>query len=65
MKVTKYLAIALAVVVILAWKTWLLRNSIIERLSGPTLAKYDVAVTGMSLMEARCCINYLRFACSI
>ena len=49
MKATKYLAIALAVVVILASISWVLRNSIIERLSGPALAKYGVAVTDVSL----------------
>ena len=49
MKAVKYLLISLAVVAALATISWFLRNSIIERISGPILAKYGVAVTDVSL----------------
>jgi len=49
MKITRYLAIALGVVVILATIAWVLRNSIIERLSGPFLSEYGIEVTDVSL----------------
>jgi hypothetical protein len=49
MKTTRYLAIALVIVVILAAIGWVLRNSIIERLSGPMLAEYGLSISDVSL----------------
>ena len=49
MKAMKYLSIALMLVAVLATISWVLRNSIIERISGPALEKYGVAVTDVSL----------------
>ncbi len=49
MKVAKYLTIALVVVAILASIGWVLRNSIIQRISGPILSEYGIAVTDVSL----------------
>ena len=49
MKVTKYLAITLFIVAILATAGWFLRNSIIQRISSPILAEYDVELVDVSL----------------
>ncbi len=49
MKVTKYLVIALVIVAILASIAWVLRDTIIQRISGPILQQYGVAVTDVSL----------------
>ena len=49
MKIAKYLAIALLIVATLASIGWVLRNSIIQRISGSILADYDMAVTDVSL----------------
>jgi len=49
MKVTKYLAVALGLVTILLVVGWLLRNTIIQRISGPMLEQYNVTVTDVSL----------------
>ena len=49
MKVAKYLAIALLIAAVLASIGWVLRNSIIQRISGSILADYDMAVTDVSL----------------
>lgn len=49
MKVTRYLALALVLIAVLAAVGWYLRNSIIERLSGPLLAQYGLTITGVSL----------------
>ena len=49
MRATKYLAISLAVLVVLAAISWLLRDTLIQRISNPLLAKYDVEVTDVSL----------------
>ena len=48
-KASKYLLITLALVVILAATGWLLRNSIIQRLSGPILAQYGLSISRVSL----------------
>lgn len=49
MKGIKYLLIALAIVAVLATVGWLLRDTLIERLSNPILADYDVALVDVSL----------------
>lgn len=49
MKVTKYLVIALVIVAILASIAWVLRDTIIQRISGPILQQYGLMVTGVSL----------------
>jgi len=49
MKFTKYVAIALAFVAVLLATGWFLRNTIIERISGPLLAQYGLTVTDVSL----------------
>ena len=49
MKVTKYLAIALAIVAILTSIAWFLRGTIIQRISNPILLEYGLAVTDVSL----------------
>ena len=49
MKFTKYCAIVLAVLAALVVASWLLRNTIIERISNPLLARYGLTVTGVSL----------------
>lgn len=49
MKVSKYLAIAVGVIVILLVVGWLLRNSLIERLSSPLLEEYGLKITDVSL----------------
>ncbi len=49
MKVTKYLAIALAIVAILASIAWFLRGTIIQRISNPILLEYGLEVTDVSL----------------
>ena len=49
MKAAKYLLITLALVVILATTGWILRNSIIQRLSGPILAQYGLSISDVSL----------------
>lgn len=49
MKAIRYLAIALGIVVILASITWILRNSIIQRLSGPILSEYGMSIGDVSL----------------
>ena len=50
MKALKYSsAIILVVLVILATTGWILRNSIIQRLSGPILAEYGLSISDVSL----------------
>jgi hypothetical protein len=49
MKAGKYIAFGLAIVVVLAMVSWVLRNAIIERLSGPFLREYGVEITDVSL----------------
>ncbi len=49
MKGIKYLVIALAIVAVLTTVGWLLRNSLIERISGPILADFDVELIDVSL----------------
>lgn len=49
MKAAKYLLVALLVAGVLASIAWMLRNAIIERISGPLLSAYNMAVTDVSL----------------
>ena len=49
MKATRLLLVIAAVVVVLATAGWFLRNSIIQRLSGPFLDDYDLRITDVSL----------------
>ena len=49
MKTIKYYVIALGIVAILASMSWVLRNSIIQRMSGPILSDYGMAITDVSL----------------
>lgn len=49
MKTIKYFVIALGIVAILASMSWVLRNSIIQRMSGPILSDYGMAITDVSL----------------
>jgi hypothetical protein len=64
MRITKYLAIALGLVAILLVVGWFLRNTIIQRISGPMLEQYDVTVTDVSLdalATSNASISYLEF----
>lgn len=49
MKVTKYILIAASVVATLTVITWLLRDTLIQRISNPLLQEYGIAVTDVSL----------------
>lgn len=49
MKFRKYIAVAFGVIAILLVSGWFLRNTIIQRISNPLLAEYDVTVTDVSL----------------
>jgi hypothetical protein len=49
LKAAKYLLVALLVAGVLASIAWMLRNAIIERISGPLLSAYNMAVTDVSL----------------
>ena len=49
MKGARYLVGALAVVTVVLVAGWLLRNAIIERVSSPTLADYDLTLVDVSL----------------
>ena len=49
MKRFKYLAIVLTIVAILATVSWVLRNSIVQRISSPILADYDIELVDVSL----------------
>ena len=49
MKASRYIAIALVIVTVLLVAGWFLRNTIIERISNPMLAQYDLVVTDVSL----------------
>lgn len=49
MKSLRYLMFAVAIVIILTTGSWLLRNSIIQRISNPILADYDVELVDVSL----------------
>lgn len=49
MKSIKFLAAALAIVAILATIAWLLRNTIIQRISNPLLAEYGLEIINVSL----------------
>ena len=49
MKIFKYLAIVLTIVAILATVSWVLRNSIVQRISSPILADYDIELVDVSL----------------
>jgi hypothetical protein len=48
MKATKYLALGLAFVAVMATIGWFLRNSLIERFTNPLLAEYGLLVTDVS-----------------
>ena len=64
MKASKYIAIALGLVAILLVVGWFLRNTIIQRISGPMLEQYDVTVTDVSLdalATSDASIGYLEF----
>jgi len=64
MKTTKYLAIALGVVAVLLVIGWFLRNTIIQRISNPMLAQYELTVTDVSLdalATSDASISYLEF----
>lgn len=45
----KYLAITLVIVALLAAIGWYLRNSLIQRITGPILAEYDIEIVDVSL----------------
>ena len=49
MRITKYLAIAVGLLAILLAIGWFLRDTIIQRISGPILRQYDLTVTDVSL----------------
>ena len=49
MRITKYLTIALGLLAILLAIGWFLRDTIIQRISGPILRQYDLTVTDVSL----------------
>ncbi len=49
MKAVKYIALALAIVMVLLVTGWYLRNTLIERISNPILAQYGLTVTDVSL----------------
>ena len=49
MKATKYILVAAGVVAILATAVWLLRDSLIQRLSNPLLREYGFSLTYVSL----------------
>ena len=49
MKAAKYIAIALGLVAILLVSGWVLRNTIIQRLSNTILGQFDLTVTDVSL----------------
>ncbi len=49
MKAVKYIALALAIVMVLLLTGWYLRNTLIERISNPILGQYGLAVTDVSL----------------
>ena len=48
MKFAKYIAIALGFVTVLLAIGWFLRDTIIQRISGPILRQYDLMVTDVS-----------------
>lgn len=49
MKSLRYLAIALTIVAALAITSWVLRNSLVQRISNPILADYDIELVDISL----------------
>jgi hypothetical protein len=49
LRASKYLLLTLAVVIVLIVTGWILRNSIIERISGPMLAEYGLSIRDVSL----------------
>jgi hypothetical protein len=49
MKFSKYLAIAVSIAAILAVTGWILRDTLIQRISNPLLQKYNLVVTDVSL----------------
>jgi hypothetical protein len=49
MKATKYIATALGIVAVLLVAGWILRNTIIERISNSILVQFDLTVTDVSL----------------
>ena len=64
MKASKYIAIALGVVAVLLVIGWFLRNTIIQRISNPMLAQYELTVTDVSLdalATSDASISYLEF----
>ena len=64
MKASKYIAIALGVVAVLLVIGWFLRNAIIQRISNPMLAQYELTVTDVSLdalATSDASISYLEF----
>lgn len=48
-KFSKYLAIGLTIVAVVAAVSWTLRNTIIQRISGPILENYDIEIIDVSL----------------
>jgi hypothetical protein len=64
MKFAKYLAIAVGLLAMLLAIGWFLRDTIIQRISGPILRQYDLAVTDVSLdalAASAASISYLEF----
>lgn len=49
MKSLRYLAIALTIVAALAITSWVLRNSLVQRISNPILTDYDIELVDISL----------------
>ena len=49
MKFRKALTIAAAFIIVLLLGGWLLRNALIQRFSGPLLAKFDIELVDVSL----------------
>lgn len=63
LKATKYLAIAIAILAILAAVAWYLRDSIIQRLSGTVLSQYGLTLIDVSLdalATGNASISYLK-----
>ncbi len=49
MKSVRYLAIALTIIAALGITSWVLRNSLVQRISNPILADYDIELVDISL----------------
>ena len=62
MKTFRYLAIALTIVAALAIASWVMRNSLVQRISNPILTDYDIELVDISLdalATASASIGYL------